>query len=195
MRDCHNRPLDRVDGGGMKIRSERAKRRGACWRLLGAVALALLTAPTFAEAARARNPFAIAHRAYARGDYARAARLFEPLARRGDARAETYLGFMYENGRGVPQNMDEAARWLRSAAVAGDPLAQFIFADLWDKGFGVRQDPVTAEVWFNLAAARAGGRSRDHWERMRDEVAATLTLDELAAVRRRALAWRPGFEP
>src|SRR3977135_358336 len=41
--------------------------------------------------------------AYSRGDYVRAANELSPLALRGNARAQTLLGFMYENGFGVPQ--------------------------------------------------------------------------------------------
>ena len=42
--------------------------------------------------------------AYRSGDYLRAVKRIGPAAERGDARAQAYLGFMYQYGRGVPQN-------------------------------------------------------------------------------------------
>ena len=37
-------------------------------------------------------------------------------AERGDARAQTRLGFMFSAGRGVEQDFKEAAKWFRKAA-------------------------------------------------------------------------------
>jgi uncharacterized protein len=133
---------------------------------------------------------------YARGDYPRAAHslLFE--AERGRPLAQTYLGFMYQMGRGVPQNFELAASWYRRAAEHGVPAAQYLLAMLYDKGFGVPQDWVEAEVWLDLAAAAASGaRDRSFWSTMRDSVAMKLTLDERALAQERAALWRPGFSP
>ena len=55
--------------------------------------------------------------AYSRGDYVRAANELSPLALRGNARAQTLLGFMYENGFGVPQAYDAATDLYQKAAV------------------------------------------------------------------------------
>jgi TPR repeat protein len=41
---------------------------------------------------------------YNRGDYVTAVREWWPLAKQGDARAQSALGFMYEYGQGVPQD-------------------------------------------------------------------------------------------
>src|SRR3954465_7101657 len=54
--------------------------------------------------------------AFQRQDYVVASRIFIPLAERGNAAAQTYLGFLFETGRGVPQNYTEAAMWYRRAA-------------------------------------------------------------------------------
>ena len=48
--------------------------------------------------------------AYERGDYATALQEFRPLAEQGDAKAQFNLGFMYDNGKGVPENDAEAAK-------------------------------------------------------------------------------------
>ncbi len=63
--------------------------------------------------------------AYQRGDYATALRLLRPLAEQGDAAAQNNLGVISANGRGVPQDDAEAAKWFRLAAEQGLVEAQF----------------------------------------------------------------------
>ncbi|MDC0081586.1 hypothetical protein OAI34_04220 [Emcibacteraceae bacterium] len=57
--------------------------------------------------------------AYNAGDYATAMKEWRPLAEQGVARAQANLGFMYENGRGVPEDDVEAVKWYRLAADQG----------------------------------------------------------------------------
>ena len=135
------------------------------------------------------NGVGAGERAFARGDYLRAARLLLVEARSGRRVAQTYLGHLYENGWGVPQNYEEAAKWFLLAAEKGDPTAQFLLGRLYDNGSGVKQDFVEAEFWLDLAAAKATPRDRDYWINMRDAVAGKLTRDELTRARARALAW------
>jgi soluble lytic murein transglycosylase-like protein len=56
-------------------------------------------------------------------DYQRAYRLYCLAATQGDAKAQYSLGWMYINGRGVPQDDSLAAGWLRLAARQGDGLS------------------------------------------------------------------------
>jgi hypothetical protein len=130
-------------------------------------------------------------RAYLRHDYARAAPLLLLEAERGSPIAQTYLGYMYQNGFGVPRDYAVAASWLNQAAQQGEPTAQFLLGLLFDKGYGVPQDWVQAEIWLNLAVSQASGKDRDYWERVRDGVAQKLTLDQLSEAQRRAFAWAP----
>ena len=61
-----------------------------------------------------------------RGEYTTAARRIIPLAQRGDPHAQAMLGFMYANGRGVPQSYDVAVDWYLQAAERGDPTGQYL---------------------------------------------------------------------
>ncbi len=54
--------------------------------------------------------------AYNRGDYATAFREWRPLAEQGNADAQFFLGFMYDAGRGVPQDYAQAHMWYNLAA-------------------------------------------------------------------------------
>jgi uncharacterized protein len=134
-------------------------------------------------------------RAFERHDYIRAASLLFVEAERGSPVAQTYLGYMYQHGLGVPQDYVLATSWLHQAAEQGEPTGQFLLGLLFDKGYGVPLDWVEAEVWLNLAAAHAGTRQQDYYARVRDAVAQKLTLNQLAETQRRASAWAPIASP
>jgi TPR repeat protein len=129
--------------------------------------------------------------AYSRGDYNRAARELEPLARRGNARALALLGFLYEHGFGEPQAYPAAADLYAQGAVRGDPFAQAMLGLMYDKGHGVPQDYVLAYKWLNLAAAHASGRPREVYARLRDAVASKMSTNEIVEGQRLALYWTP----
>jgi TPR repeat protein len=135
------------------------------------------------------DPLAAGQAAYARADYVRAARLLRPLAERGNATAQTLLGFMYANGRGVPQAYDTATYWYRLAAERGDSAAQYHLGLMYDKGFGVPQDSIAAYKWLNLAAASAPRRQQDYFVRLRDAVASKMASAEIEEGQRLALEW------
>ena len=90
--------------------------------------------------------------AYSRGDYATALLEFKPLAEKGHAKAQHDLGFMYEQGRGVPQDYAEAAKWYRKAAEQGHAWAQTMLSRLYKDGWGVPQDYGEAVKWLSKAA-------------------------------------------
>jgi uncharacterized protein len=127
--------------------------------------------------------------AYCRGDYARAIRELAPAAAAGNARAQGQLGFMYENGFGVPQNYAAAADLCQGAANQGDVFAQSRLGLSYDKGHGVPQSVVLSYAWLNLAAARASGRQRDFYRRLRDAVASKMTFNQIAAGQQLAFEW------
>jgi uncharacterized protein len=113
------------------------------------------------------------------------------LAHRGDARAQTALGFMYATGRGVPQNFERAVDWYRRAADQGDPTAQYLLGLMYDKGQGVPQDWILAHKWLILAAGKATGRQREYYARIRDAVGFKLTPEQVSEAQHLASEWRP----
>jgi uncharacterized protein len=130
--------------------------------------------------------------AYARRDYLTAVRILTPLALRGDARAQSFLGFMYENGYGAPQAYDAAADLYRQAAICGNPFGQGMLGLMYDKGHGVPQDFVLAYKWLNLAAGRAATHERDYFLRLRNAVASKMSRTQIVEGQRLALLWGPG---
>jgi TPR repeat protein len=159
--------------------------------LIAAAAAALLvSAGNFVEAATFRQGVS----AFNRHDYLLASQIFFPLAEQGDPAAQSYLGFMFESGRGVPQNYTEAAMWYRRSAEQGDSLAQYSLGLLYDRGQGVPRDIVEANKWLNLSTAAAPRRAREARARMRDAVTTKMTRGEIARARLRALEWVPTRE-
>src|SRR6267378_4757866 len=174
---------------------------GLCSALLKAVAvrrsiLTLLFVILLIGAGTMRAAFADglsrATAAYSRGDYVRAVNELSPLALHGNARAQALLGFMYENGFGVPQAYDAAADLYHRAAVQGEPFGQSRLGLIYDKGHGVPQSFVLAYKWLDLAAAHAAKRERDYYLRLRNAVASKMSSDQIAEGQRLALFLAPG---
>ena len=74
--------------------------------------------------------------------------------------AQYNLGYMYDNGEGVPQIDTEAARWYRMAAEQGDAWAQFFLGYMYGTGEGIPQDYVQAYAWYNIAAAQGKEKAK-----------------------------------
>jgi TPR repeat protein len=110
---------------------------------------------------------------------------------RGDAHAQALLGFMYANGRGVPQSYDVAVDWYLRSAHQGDPTGQYLLGLMYDKGFGVDMDIVLAHKWLNLAAAHAPLRNREDFLRIRDAVASKMTRDQIDLAQQLAVNFVP----
>ena len=115
-------------------------------------------------------------------------------AERGNARAQTQLGFMHERGLRVQQDYFLAAKWYHRAAAQGEPHGQHRLGLLFNKGFGVQVDLIESYKWLNLAVAGVGRAERDYYTRMRNAVASKLTYSELAEAQRRASYWQPVLE-
>jgi hypothetical protein len=156
-----------------------------CKRVWLSALLLVLVAIRPADAGPAQAGIA----AYNAHDYPTAARLLLPLAQHGNPEAQTYVAFMFQNGRGLPQNNAAAAHWYRAASEQGVPVAQFMLGLMYDKGHGVPQDYVLAYKWLNIASARATPREREYWVRIRDAVANKLTLVQRTAGQDLASDW------
>ncbi len=97
--------------------------------------------------------------AYARGEYAAALTLVQPLAHAGNPRAQTIVAMMYRFGEGVAQDDAAAASWYARAARQGYAAAQLALGDLYAAGRGVPRDPGQARAWWSRAAAQGHARA------------------------------------
>jgi len=150
--------------------------------ILGAM-LVVLSVPAQAD------PVRQGENAFRKGDYQRAVKKLRPPAREGSTVAQTYMGFLYQTGRGVPQFRAGAAKYYQVAAERGNPVAQYHLGLLYDKGHGVPQNYVLAHKWVNLAASRSRGNDREYYTRIRDAIESKMSHDQLETAQWLAHEW------
>ena len=73
--------------------------------------------------------------------------------------AEYEIGMRYAEGRGVPLNLLEAARWLERAANHDVVPAQYRLGSLYEKGQGVKKDLEKARRLYRSAADRGNAKA------------------------------------
>ena len=104
-------------------------------------------------------------KAYENKDYKTALSIFEDLASKNNAAAQSYLGVMYYNGQGVKQDYKKAKEWFEKAAAQGNANAQLFLGSVYRNGIISRnnlgnislkqyQDSQKAKEWFEKAAAQ-----------------------------------------
>lgn len=77
----------------------------------------------------------------------------------GDGAAAYEVAVRFAEGRGVPANAEEAARWYERAASKGVAPAQFRYASMLEKGQGVKKDLGQARRLYLAAAARGNAKA------------------------------------
>ena len=75
---------------------------------------------------------------YGRGEYKAAYQLLKPIAEQGNSNAQMMLGFMYDQGRGVPQDSAETEKWLRRSAKQGNIGAQLTLINMKERAEKVK---------------------------------------------------------
>lgn len=78
----------------------------------------------------------------------------------GDACAQTALGYAYDVGEGVSQDLEAAAQWYRKAAEQGYAHAQFNLAEMICDGAGVPQSNEEALDWYTKAAMQGHSKAQ-----------------------------------
>src|SRR2546422_434692 len=80
----------------------------------------------------------------------------------GDAAAQFNLGWLYYDGRGVPQDYAQARQWYEKAAAQGNAKAQNNLGVLYQNGQGGLQDYAQARQWYEKAAAQGHAEAQWH---------------------------------
>ena len=89
--------------------------------------------------------------AYEKGDYQKAAQLYQKACDGGDAGGCYNLGVLYHNGQGVNQDYQKAAQLYQKACDGGDAGGCYNLGVLYHNGQGVRQNFSTAKQYFGKA--------------------------------------------
>jgi TonB family protein len=145
----------------------------------GSILLALLTLG-LGESAMA-GPMEDGQAAYDRGDFVEALAQWRPLAEQGVARAQNNLGVLYENGKGVPADLNEALKWYRLAAEQNYGGAENNLGLIYALGRGVPRDPVRSYMWFSLAASSLSGDIGKTVLESRNVIASSMTPPQIVA--------------
>jgi len=94
---------------------------------------------------------------YERGSLQVSASWYRKAADAGDVLAQTNLGSMYLNGKGVSKNWDMAFHYFSKAGNQGFAPSQYYLGYLYANGFGVVKDDIAAFNWFLKAAEQGFG--------------------------------------
>ncbi|WP_103612075.1 tetratricopeptide repeat protein [Campylobacter concisus] len=78
--------------------------------------------------------------AYDKGDYQKAAELYQKACDSGETMGCFTLGFLYLNGQGVKQDYQKATELYQKACDGGDAKGCFNLGVLYHNGQGVNQD-------------------------------------------------------
>ena len=130
-------------------------------RCVAAALLICVIAPLPAAAGMAE-----AMSAYRQADYAEAARQMRPLAERGDAKAQFWLGRLHAGGRGVPKDHQEAMRWFEQAGGQGHVMAQLSLGVMYEKGYSRKHGYGAAMAWYRKAALQGNAAAQFNLGRM-----------------------------
>jgi len=122
----------------------------ARWRKAFVIVTLICSQPLLASDREERLNAGLA--ALKREHYATALRSWLPLAEAGDPEAQANVGYMYEEGFGVSQQLDVAVGWYEKAAASGSMQANHNLGMIFAEGRGTPQSWVRALRYFEEAA-------------------------------------------
>jgi TPR repeat protein len=96
--------------------------------------------------------------------------------------AQMVLGEMLIEGNGTVQNFHDGINALRAAVMQGNMEAFLVVAKIYAEGSFVPRNPILAHALYNIAASRnVAGAAK-----MREDIAKTLTREQLSAAQKQA---------
>jgi uncharacterized protein len=121
--------------------------------------------------------------AFAHKQYAKALKLFKPLAEKGHAVAQYNIALMHKMGLGVPKSEKEARKWARLAAKQGHAEAQQLMGSLYYKRAGQESpDVLRAYIWLEASAAQGNAEAQKNLATLTKK----LTPQQIAEAREKA---------
>ncbi len=121
---------------------------------------------------------------------------FSTAAEQGDARAQNFLGIMYEEGYGMDEDYDLAVKYYMMSAEQGNANAQYNLGLMYYDGVGVEQDLAEAAKWFSEAAAQSHEDAQamlDRIQNAQEENAAAAPVREGDYITQEYWNWSKGY--
>lgn len=137
-----------------------------------------------------------------RGDYASAAKYWDPLVSKGDCDAEYMVGQLYFLGRAKPQDNDKAIALWEKAANANQQRAQWAIADLYYqnskvtyhtcKTCNIEKNNVKALQWYMLfeKSAKYDGEKK-YLAHILPHITSEMSAEEITKATKQAKTWKP----
>jgi len=119
-------------------------------------------------------------------DYSKEALHLHSLAEKNNPDAQIKLGYMYNRGQGVKQDLVKGASWMRKAAEQGVSEAQYNLCKSYYCGWGVPEDYIQAHKWCNLAVLEDYTEARDFL----DMISKRMTAAQITEAKRLTMEWR-----
>lgn len=164
--------------------------------LRGLTRPALLAAVLLASgcAAIGEAEYFAGQQAFDLGQYQIARVLWHGAAQLKDADAQHGIGWLHDQGLGVPPDPLKAAEWYSKAARQDHAAAQLNLGNLYDDGRGVPQDYAKAAEWFRRAAGKGVAEAQNNLGWMYRE-GHGVPRDDARAFRLLARAADQGYPP
>jgi len=96
--------------------------------------------------------FSLSTIAFSQAPYSKTIAEWRAAAEEGEAWAQYSLGYLYDNGEGVPEDNATAVKWYTKAAEQGLAKAQFELGYMYSSGRDVPENDATAAKWFSKLA-------------------------------------------
>ncbi len=90
--------------------------------------------------------------AFDKASFSSVAKMWLPEAQGGNAKAQSYLGELYEKGLNGTPDYDSAAMWYQKAVDQGYTPAMLNLGNLYEQGLGVQQDSTKAINLYRMAS-------------------------------------------
>lgn len=134
------------------------------------------------------TPFEEGNAAYSQGDYKRALKILTPWALQGNVTAQSILGTLFMEGKGVDQDYEEARKWFKMAAQQNNMSSQYNMAIMSYNGDGGEQNDVEAYMWFSLAAKNGNKAAARNLKMLTRK----MPIDAVKEAQKRVSEWKPG---
>jgi TPR repeat protein len=106
-----------------------------------------------------KNNYLAGLEAAKKGELKEAYKQWLPLGKLGDMLIQFKLGVMHDQGKGVPQDHEEAVKWYYLSAEQGLANAQYNLGSMYANGEGVAKDKTLSYLWWNIAGSNGHNKA------------------------------------
>ncbi|WP_459820217.1 tetratricopeptide repeat protein [Campylobacter concisus] len=107
--------------------------------------------------------------AYDKGDYQKAAQLFQKACDSGEALGCSILGILYKDGQGVKQDYQKAAQLYQKVCDSGEAFGCFSLGVLYQNGLGVKQNFSTAKQYYGKVCDLGDQLGCDNYRKLNEK--------------------------